>query len=133
MAAWVGDACGAAQALSMRCTQLRQAEDPVGLGTMRRAGVDETGFGVRDQRGGLFGGGIRQAQEGDVGGVEQAGAFGAVFALVGVDAQHLHVTAGGEVFMDAQAGGAFLTVNEHGMLLSHGNSPFKNLNNEARG
>ena len=36
-----------------------------------------------------------------------------VLALVGVDAQHLDVAARGQVLVDAQAGGAFLAVDEH--------------------
>jgi hypothetical protein len=43
--------------------------------------------------------------------IQQARALGAVLALVGVDAQHFHIGAACQHFMDAQAGGAFLAVD----------------------
>jgi len=57
---------------------------------------------------------VGQAQECHVSGVQQAGAFGGVLALVGVDAQHGDVGPGGQVFVNPQAGGAFLAIDKNG-------------------
>ena len=66
------------------------------------------------------GGRVGQAQEGHVGGIQQAGALGGVLALVGVDAQHLDVGALREILVDAQAGRAFLAVDEDAVSSCHG-------------
>ena len=50
---------------------------------------------------------------------QQAGALGGILALVGVDAQHLDVRAGGQVFMDTKPGGAFLAIDENGVAWAH--------------
>jgi hypothetical protein len=60
--------------------QLGQAEGPARRDAVRGAGVDDAGVGVGDQRHRLARGGVGQAQEGHVGGVEQAGALGRVLA-----------------------------------------------------
>jgi hypothetical protein len=69
---------------------------------------------VRHQRHRLARGGVGQAQEGHVGGVEQPCALGGVLALVGVDLQQLDVAPAGQHLVDAQAGRALLAVDEHG-------------------
>ena len=104
------------RSLALARRQLGQAEDPARRDAVRGAGVDQAGLRVRDQRRGLARGGIGQAQEGDVGGVQQARALGGVLALVGVDAQHLDVLALRRVLVDAQPGRAFLAIDEHHML-----------------
>ena len=91
-------------------------------------------FGLRHQRRGLARRSVRQAQEGDVGRIEQARALGAVLAALGVDAQHLDVAARGEHLVDAQARGAVLAVDEdlrcHGVPLAH--NAFKGFEDKAR-
>ena len=88
----------------------RPKAQPAG-GAVRGAGVDQAGRRVGDERGRFARRRVGQAQEGDIGGVEQARAFGRVLALVGVDAQHLDVALR-EILVDAQAGRAFLAVDK---------------------
>ena len=80
---------------------------------MRGARVDQAGRRVGDQRDGLARGRIGKAEEGDVGGVQQARALGRVLAQLGRRAQHLDVAAVREVLVDAKAGGAFLAIDEN--------------------
>ena len=98
-ARWSGASSGRpkTQSLAVRCAVLASIRQVVGL---------------RDQRRGLARRRIGQAEEGDVGGVEQARALGRVLAQLGRGAQHLDVAALGEVLVDAKAGGAFLAVDE---------------------
>jgi hypothetical protein len=85
---------------------------------VRGARVDHAGVGVRDQRRRLARGGVGQAQECDIGGVEQAGAFCRVLAQLGRNAQHLDVGTLGEILVDAQAGRAFLAVDDTRCFIS---------------
>ena len=100
--------------------QFGNAESPAGRDAVRGAGVDDAGVGVGHEGHRLAGRRVGQAQEGHVGGVQQACALGRVLALVGVDLQHLDVTARGQVLVDAQAGRAFLAVDEDGVLFHDG-------------
>ena len=113
MAARVGDALGRAQRSALAGAQFGQAEDPGRVGAVRRAGIDDAGVRVRHQGGRFLGRHIGQAQKSHVGGVEQACAFGRVLAALGVDVQHLDVGALRQHLVDAQARGAFLTVDEN--------------------
>jgi hypothetical protein len=115
-----------AQRLALARREFGDAESPAGRHAVRGAGIDDAGVRVVDQRHRFAGRGIGQAQEGHVGGVEQACALGAVLALVGVDLQHLDVAARGQVLVDAQSGGAFLAVDEHEVLF-HGASKWRRL------
>ena len=79
---------------------------------MRRARVDQAGLRVRDEQRGFARRGVGQAEERDVGRVQQAGALVRVLAQLGRRAQHLDVAALREVLVDAKAGRAFLAVDE---------------------
>ena len=118
MAARHGDALGVAQALALALVQLGQAVDPVVIRTERGAGVDDAGVRVVDQRDGLARGNVRQAQECDIGGIQEFGALGRILALVFGDAQELDIVALRQIVEQAKAGGAFLTVDEN--LECHG-------------
>ena len=85
------------QSLAVRCAVLASIRQVLGL---------------RDQRDRLARGRVGQAQERDVGRVQQARALGRVLARSGGDAQHLDVAAPREILVDAQAGGAFLAVDK---------------------
>jgi hypothetical protein len=87
---------------------------------MRGGGVDDAGVRVVDQRDRFLGRFVRQAQESHVGGIDQALALGQILALVGVDLEHFDIAALGEVFVDLQAGGAFLAVDKD--FVGHGDS-----------
>ena len=115
MAARVGDALAAADGVALAGCQFGQAEDPARRRAVRGAGVDEAGLRVGDQRRGLARGGVGQAQEGHVGGIQQPRALGGVLAPIGLDAQHFHVAPRGQVLVDAQAGGAFLAIDKDGV------------------
>ena len=112
MATRVGDALGLAQCITLPWGQLGQAVSPARQRAVRAAGVDQQGAGVGHQRSGLACGGVGQAQEGHVGGVEQPRPLGAVFAALRGDAQHFDIAAPRQHLVDAKAGGAFLSVNE---------------------
>ena len=111
VAAGVGDACGVVDLLPVCGGEFREAVGPRWVGAEGGAGVDDFGVRIVDHRDGFFGGDVGEAEKGDVGGVEEALALGGVFALVGVDLENVDVGAGGEVFVDPQAGGAFLAVD----------------------
>ena len=103
---------GNPHSLALSRRQFGQTEHPAGLRAVRGAGVDHTGVGVGHQRRGFARGDVGQAQEGDVGGVQQAGAFGGVLAAVGRDAQHFDVAPLRQVLIDPQAGRAFLAIDK---------------------
>mmetsp|Transcript_6675 Transcript_6675/g.27871 ORF Transcript_6675/g.27871 Transcript_6675/m.27871 type:complete len:637 (+) Transcript_6675:4858-6768(+) len=113
MATRVGDALGRTDGVALARRQLGQAEGPARHGAVGRAGVDQAGVGVGDHARRFARGGVGQAQEGHVRGVQQTRALGRVLALVRVDLQHLDVGAGREVLMDPQAGRALLSVDKH--------------------
>ena len=85
------------QSLAVRCAVLASIRQVVGLVTERDR--------LARRR-------IGQAQERDVGRVEQARALGRVLAQLGRGAQDLDVAAAREILVDAQAGRAFLAVDE---------------------
>ena len=118
MAARVGDALGRAQLVALASAQFGQAESPARQRAVRAAGVDDAGVGVADQRRRFARGVIGQAQKSDVGGVQQTRALGGVFALIGRDAQHLHIGSARQHLVDAKAGGALLSVDEY--AIAHG-------------
>ena len=115
MAARIGDALGRADGVALAGCQFRQAEHPARRRAVRGAGIDEAGPGVADQCRGLPCGGVGQAQEGHVGGIQQPRTLGGVLALFRRDAQHFHVAPRGQIFVDAQAGGAFLAIDKDGV------------------
>jgi hypothetical protein len=78
------------------------------------AGVDQAGARIADHGRSFARGGIRQAQERDVGEVQQPGALGRILALVGIDAQQLDVAAPAQVLVDAQARRALLAIDKDG-------------------
>ena len=80
---------------------------------MRRRGIDDAGVRVIDERHRFLGRVVRQAQESHIGFVDQALALGQILAFVCVDLEDRDVAALGEVFVDLQAGGAFLTVDKN--------------------
>ena len=114
MAARVGDALGGADGVALAGRQFRQSKYPTRHRAVCGAGVNQAGVRVGHQRRRFTRGGVGQAQERDIGGVQQARALCGVFAAFGVDAQHFHVAALRQVFMDAQAGGAFLAIDKNG-------------------
>ncbi len=93
--------------------ELGQAERPAARGPVCRAGVDEAGARIGDEGDRLACRRVGQAQEGDVGGVQQARTLARILAQLGRGAQHLDIAALGEVLVDAKAGRAFLAVDEN--------------------
>jgi hypothetical protein len=71
VAARVRDPLGRAQPGPLVGGELGQPIDPVAGGAVRGARVDQAGLRVRDQRRRLARRRVGQAEEGDVGGVEQ--------------------------------------------------------------
>ena len=82
------------------------------VGAEGGAGVDDAGVRVGHQ-GHRLARGVGQAEEGDVGGIEEACALLRVLALVIGDAQQLDIGTAGQVVEQTEAGGAFLTIYEH--------------------
>ena len=91
--------------------QLGEAVDPAGGGAVGGGGVHHPGVLVFDERHRLHGGGVWQAQEHQIGRVQETLALGGVLALVRVNAQQLDVVPGSQALVDLQAGGALLAVN----------------------
>ncbi|MNR25661.1 hypothetical protein D3C85_1428250 [compost metagenome] len=89
---------------------------------MGGAGVDHPHLRVVDCRHGLAGGGIGQAQQGDVGAVDRLAASLRVFAFGFGQGQQAQVAAVLQAGMDLQAGGALVTVDEDNRGV-HGQSP----------
>ena len=100
MATGIGDALAGANPLALRAIEFRQAVDPARMDAMRRRGVDDAGRRVFGQRHRFPRRIVGQAEEGDIGGVDQPLALGRVLAFVRVDAQHLDIVALREVFVD---------------------------------
>ena len=67
VAAGVGHPAGELDALALAGQQLGKAVHPALGGAVGGGGVDDPGLGVVDQRDRLFGGGVRQAEEDQVG------------------------------------------------------------------
>jgi len=80
---------------------------------MRGRGVDDTrGIVAVEQRHGLARGGVRQAQDGDIGLTQEIGAGGRVLAVRLGDRQDVEVTALRQPRPDLQSGGAVFAVDE---------------------
>ena len=110
VATGVGDALAIADALALVCVQLGQAVGPGRVHAVGRAGVDDTGGGVVDQGHRFAGGCVGQAQEGDVGRVQQPRPLGRVLAQRRVDAQHRDITTPAQILVDLQTGRSFLSI-----------------------
>ena len=111
MAAGVGNALGGNDALA-QAAHLGETVGPAGSGAVRGGGVDDDRAGVLHKRDRLDGGGVGQAEEGDVGRVERLGTSGRVFAQLIGHAEQLDVGTAREPVVDAQTGGARLAVDE---------------------
>ena len=73
--------------------------------------VNDAGVIVFDQGDGLPCRRVGQAQEHDVGCIQEPAAFFGIFALIFVDQQQLEVVTRAQTLIDLQAGGAFLAVD----------------------
>ena len=71
MAAWGGDALAAYDGLAPLGAELREAVGPAGGYAVRRRGVHDAHGGVFYHRDRLAAGGVRQAEDGEVAGVER--------------------------------------------------------------
>ena len=85
---------------------------PVGSGA-----VDDPGVVVVDEGHRFHGGGVGQAEEDQVGRVEELLPLGGVLALVLVDQKKLDVLPGGQAVVYLQAGGALLAVDVYFRLV----------------
>ena len=79
--------------------------------------VDDPGVVVVDEGHRLHGGGVWQAEEDQVGRVEELLPLGGVLALVLVDQKKLDVLPGGQAVVYLQAGGALLAVDVYFRLV----------------
>ncbi|MCP1573168.1 hypothetical protein J2S30_001547 [Herbaspirillum rubrisubalbicans] len=79
---------------------------------MGRAGIDDTDLGIFNQRHRFAGGGVGQAQQGDVGAVDGFGAAPRILALGWRQGQHAQVGATAQALVDLQTGGALVAVDE---------------------
>ena len=113
MAAGIGDALAGADQFALSRREFRQAVDPARQRPVGGARVDDAGHRIGDQRDGLAGRRIRQAQERHVGRIEQPRTLRRILALVRVDAQQLDVRAATEELVDLQAGRTFLAIHEN--------------------
>ena len=120
MAARVGDALGGADFGALIRREFRQAESPGRIDAVRGGCVDDAGVRVIDERHRFLGCIVRQTEESDIGFVDQALALGQILAFVCVDLEDRDVAALGEVFVDLQAGCAFLAVDKN--FVGHGES-----------
>ena len=110
MAAGVGNALAVADALALLRVQLRQAVGPGRVHPVGRAGVDDAGGGVVDQGHRFAGSCVGQAQEGNIGRVQQSRPLGRVLAQRRVDAQHRDIAAPAQILVDLQTGRSFLSI-----------------------
>src|SRR5690606_32478217 len=113
VAAGVGDAFARPQSLAVSGRELGHAVGPRRIDAVRGGGVDHAGLRIGDERGGFLGGGVGQAKEGDVGGVETLGPRGGVLAQGGIDLNDRDVGARGQPFEDLQSGGALLAIDKY--------------------
>ena len=111
VAAGVGHPIGELDALALAGQQLGNAVYPALGGAVGGGGVDDPGLGVVNQGDRLFGSGVRQAEEHQVGLVQKLSAFLQVLALVLVNEQQLDVVPAAQALVDLQAGGALFPVN----------------------
>lgn len=80
---------------------------------MRRAGVDHPHLGVGDGRHRLARRFVGQAQDGDVGGIDGLGAAPRILAVGLGQGQQAQVGAAAQPFVDLQAGGALVAIDEY--------------------
>ena len=78
---------------------------------MGGGGVNHTGVGVLDQAHRLHGGGVGQAEEHQIGLVDQPLSLCQVFPLVGIDGEQFNIVPLRQPLVDLQAGGALLAVD----------------------
>ena len=112
VAAGNGDAIAVANGLPVRGRQLREAVGPAAFGAVRGGGVDDADMLIFHQRHRFPCGGVGQAEEGDVGCVDQPFAFVSVLAQLACDAEQLDVVPALKAFVNAQAGSAFAAVDK---------------------
>ena len=113
VAAGVGDTLAVADALALLRVQLGQAVGPGRVHPVGRAGVDDAGGGVVDQGHRFAGSCIGQAQEGDIGRVQQPRPLGRILAQRRVDAQHRDIAAPAQILVNLQTGRSFLSIHEN--------------------
>ena len=80
---------------------------------MRGRGVDDACVWIVNQGHRFTCRVVRQAQEGDVGGVDQALALGDILALLRINAQYLDIGTARQILVDLQARCAFLAVDKN--------------------
>ena len=100
MAARIGNALAAADACALFRRQLRQPIGPGRIHPVCRAGIDHAGGRIADQRHRLARRGIRQAQKGHVGRVQQPRPLGRILAQRRVDPQHRHIRSPAQILMN---------------------------------
>ena len=111
VAAGVRDALGIPDRFAVRLGQLSKAVIPVRVGAVRGRGINDTGGIILDERNGLACRRIRQAQERNVGCVQELAALLSVLALVLIDEQQLDVVAAAEALVNLEAGRALFAVD----------------------
>ena len=119
IAAGIGHAARRAHGLGLAGIHLGKAVHPAGRDPVRRAGVDHLRAVLAqpvDQRHGLLGRVVGQAEHDQVDLAHQAGAGGRVLALLGGDALDLEAGNVGDPAPDLEARGAGLAVDEDGGL-----------------
>ena len=108
--------------LLLLALQLRETVVPRCIGAEGRGGVQHLDVGA-EKRHDLFGRRIRQAEEGEVGGVDDLRPLVHILASLRRDAQQLNVRPGGQTVGDAQARRARRTVDKdfhaHAFSASH--------------
>ena len=113
VAARVGHPLGEADALPLAREQFGKAVHPARLGAVGGGGVQDPGAGVLHQGDGLPGGVLRQAQEDQVGGVQELFPLLHVPALVRVDDEKLQVVPLGQQLVDLRAHYAAFAVDKN--------------------
>ena len=111
MAARIGNALGVLDGFAVRLGQLGKAVIPVQVGAMRGRCIDDTGGIILDERDRLFRRRIRQAQERNVGCIEELAALLGVLALILIDEQQLDVVAAAEALVNLETGRALFAVD----------------------
>jgi hypothetical protein len=104
---------GRGDALRLAGVEFRQPVDPVWIGPVRGAGIDQARSRVLDHGRGLARRVVGQAEHREIGGVEHLGARRGVFACVFRQAQELDIGAPFQAFADLQSGGADLAIDEN--------------------
>ena len=111
MTARVGNALGIPDSFAVCLGQLGKAVIPVRVGAVRGRGIDDTGGVILDERNGLACRRIRQAQERNVGCVQELAALLSVLAPVLIDEQQLDVVAAAEALVNLEAGRTLFAVD----------------------